>query len=421
MRSEPKTLVVGTTPDYVEFLRRSCGGSAVFITEPGLRAKASEPCPEDWEELLTGLEDFDLALSRLFLHLKRHGLALGGVAAFDCESLPAAAFMAERLGLPFASRRAVENCRDKFLSKKLWRAAGLKAPDAQIVDSLDDALSFFRRTGGACVVKPRAGTGGEFVFLCSGEAELESACSAIFEGLDARERPCPRIGDGGGRIVIEEYVDATEYSADFMVDGDEIGIIRLSRKIKRVGTPIGVTIAYLLLEAPPDGVDELRLRRIFLDSCRALGVGRAICMMDFFVKGGEVLLLETAPRPGGDCIPFLLEKAAGIDILKMTLDFSCGSKAGFENLSRKGDHLGMRIMADREGVLEAVDVSALSGEKNVKSVHVGRRAGSEILLPPKDYDSWVLGHVIAGREKSMPPERQVEETLSKIDCRIAGK
>jgi hypothetical protein len=46
--------------------------------------------------------------------------------------------------------------------------------------------------------------------------------------------------------------------------------------------------------------------------------------------------------------------------------------------------------------------------------------GSEILLPPKDYDSWVLGHVIAGREMSLSPERQVEETLSRINCKIAS-
>lgn len=421
MWSNQKILVVGTTPDYVDIIRGFSGGRAVFITEPELRTRASEPAPEDWEELLSEFHDPGLIFSRLETHLKKYSFSVSGIVSFDCESLAAASFLAEKLKLPFPSGKAVENCRDKFVSKKLWKASGIKTPESEIINSAGEALRFFRKINNRCVFKPRTGTGSELVFLCSDETDIEAAYNMIEEGLENRKKSRLYNMKASGQIIAEEFINAPEYSADFTINDGRIKIIRITQKIKHASPGFGITTAYLLLNAPPPGINTLQLQQAFLKSCRALSINNAICMMDFFVKNGDIFLLETAPRPGGDCIPFLLEKAAGLNILEMTMDFSLNPEIPFGNFCEMEPHLGIRIITDKTGILKEIDISKLAGEKEIKDIQINMKTGSEILMPPANYDSWILGHIIAERKETIFPEQQVKEILEKVYCKIVNK
>ena len=81
-----KVLVVGTTPDYVDLIRKRCPERALFITDPALRQRAQERSPRDHEEILCGLEDNEEVLSQLLSHMEFRGQQVDGVACFDCES-----------------------------------------------------------------------------------------------------------------------------------------------------------------------------------------------------------------------------------------------------------------------------------------------------------------------------------------------
>jgi len=421
MSYDSKILVVGTTSDYIDIIRRFSGGSALFITEPDQRMNAFESCPDAWEEVLSEFQDPETLFCNLDIHLKKYKLSVSGITAFDCESLLPASYIAEKLKLPFTSAASIKNCRDKFISKKLWKASGIKTPETEIINSQDEALCFFRNIKSRCVIKPKTGAGSELMFLCADEAAIKTSYDIIARELEARKNNRLYNMENGNQIIIEEFIDAPEYSADFTVNGDRIEIIRLTQKIKRSSSVFGITTAYLLLNAPPPGINTQQLQEVFLENCKALGISNAICMMDFFVKDGEVFLLETAPRPGGDCIPFLLEKTAGLNMLKEAMDFSTNPRVSFGDISEMEPGLGIRIIADRAGIFENVDTSRLEKEKNIKAVFINRKPGSEILMPPDDYDSWILGCIIAEREKTISPEQQVNEVLSKIHCKIVNK
>lgn len=419
MRSDSKNLVVGTTPDYIDLIRGFSSGNTIFITESVLRLSASEPCPVPWEELLSDFQSPEIVFTELKAHLDKYNFSVLGVTAFDCESLSTASFIAEKLGLPFVSSQAVENCRDKLVSKQLWRAVGLKTPESEIISSEDDAQRFFRRVKNKIVLKPKTGAGSELVFLCSNERAAAEFYKLIKEGLKDRKSRLYN-SNAADQIVGEEFIEGSEFSADFTVSGDNIEIIRLTRKIKREAPDFGITGAYLLLNAPPPDISLTLLKHYFLRSCQSLGITRAICMIDFFVCNGDVILLETAPRPGGDCLPFLLEKAAKVNILKAALDFSTGAKVSFRDPCGMKPHLGIRIIADKAGILEGIDISLLMEEEEIVEIRINKKTGSVIRLPPEDYDSRILGHVIVERKKTILPELQVKETLNKMRFKIAG-
>ena len=102
-----RVVVVGTTSDYIELIRRRYPHRALFLTDPGERARASEETPGAAEEILCDFTNAGEVFTVLNDHLRRYALALDGVACFDCEYLSFAAVLAKGYGLPFASPFAV--------------------------------------------------------------------------------------------------------------------------------------------------------------------------------------------------------------------------------------------------------------------------------------------------------------------------
>lgn len=392
---ERRVLVVGTTADYVDWMRRR-PGEVLFLTDAGVRHKALEPAPLPHEEILCDLAHGDQAEERLADHLAGWGIGLSGVACFDDESMALAARLARVYGLPYPSPEAVANCRDKHRAKTLWRSQGLATPAAAEVASPAAARAFFRQTGGPVVLKPTGGSGSELIFRCDSEADCIQAYSTIAEGL--ADRKTQRLyhlfaGDGGG-IMAEGHIAGEEYSCDFVLEDGRATVLRLTGKVRFPQDPFGTAKAYSLSGIWPEGIDRAELEALLARAARALGLERALGMLDFFVHDGRIILLEMAPRPGGDCLPWLLRCGWGLDVLALTLDFACRRPLAGRLPSAPSPMVGLRLHADREGVLSGLDDDALRRDPRVREIHLTRRPGHRIKRPPADYDAWLLGHLL---------------------------
>ena len=401
------TLVVGTTPDYIEWIRRIVPGRGLFMTDPLLRQGAKEPRPEETEEILCDLADYPLVGDRLEKHLAHWGIEPDGVACFDCESMGLAAALGERFSLPYPPQDAIALCRDKYLSKIRWREEGLPCPRARMVHDADEAERFLAELGGRMVLKPLTGSGSEHVGLCGSPEACRSHYGSILAALESRganrlyRSPAP----AHDRIVAEEFIDGEEYSCDFIIDGNRIALVRLARKIRAGNRPFGTIHGYVLCrDLPGKGGREAFLEALG-KSARSLRIDRSICMVDFIERNGEMVFLELAPRPGGDCLPHLLLKARGLDILKLSLGFARGQYAlpeGDPGGPAPG-FMGMRIIAKEGGILREIDVGALKEDPRVMDVGLSKEPGDIVVMPPEDYDSWILGHVIARVEAGEDP------------------
>ena len=76
-------LVVGTTTDYIDWIRNARPGGALFLTDPALRRDASEPPPALQEEICCDLADPEAVYDALLAHMETHRLGLSGIACFD--------------------------------------------------------------------------------------------------------------------------------------------------------------------------------------------------------------------------------------------------------------------------------------------------------------------------------------------------
>ena len=156
----------------------------------------------------------------------------------------------------------------------------------------------------------------------------------------------------------------------------------------------------------------IELHQTLYRSAAALGLDRAVCMLDFKVHQGRIFLLELAPRPGGDCLPYLLRCCWGLDMLGLYLDFCEQRPVDFTPPADARPCLGLRLHARQAGILKKIEARRLAQDPRVREIHLTRKHGDRVLMPPDDYDSWLLGHVI------FEPHAGVELAAQ---CRVLGE
>lgn len=394
-----RILVVGTTPDYISLIDSRWPGRALFLTDPRHRAEAAEAPPDAPSEVLRALTRPDEALAALRRHLKQWQITLSGVACFDCESMALASQLARAFSLPYPTLEAVAACRSKFTSKQLWRAAGLPCPEAALVSDLAEASRFMARVGGPIVLKPLTGSGSELIFVCRTAEECARALQTMKQRL--AEHPDTRMYSPGAEqpdprqvFAIEEFVAGDEYSCDFLLDAGYAEIIRIARKVPATDMTFGTILAYEVPAALPRPLDRESFRKQIGAAARVVGLTRAICMLDFIVRDGKAIMIEIAPRPGGDCLPPLLSRCCGLDILGSALDLAEGRSITIPPPEQWKRLIGLRLFSKLAGVIRTIDDSALRSDPRVLEVHLKHGAGHRVILPPDDYESRLLGHVI---------------------------
>lgn len=414
-RLHKKVLVVGTTSNYIDWISNACPDRALFVTHPDIRCSAEEIPPLPRQECVVRLHDVQTVKEAIDRHLAEHGQTLSGIACFDCERMVLAADLARVYGLEYPTRQTIENARDKYLSKKIWITQGVSCPKTALVNSQEDAKKFLSATGSSIVLKPITGSGSELVFKCRSAQECDTAFGLIEDELGKRADNPLFAKSRSDILLAEEMIQGPEYSCDFIVEKNRVSIVRLARKIKPRYMPFGTIAGYMVVSEPKAFLDINVLSRMLLGGALALGIRHGLCMADFIQhhRRGSVLI-EMTPRPGGDCLPYLLKRAGNLDILSLALDVAEGKTRPLNGGYRFRPMVGMKILAGRAGIVKGIDVSPLRSDLRIREIHIARKPGHVVTMPPQDYDSLNLGHIIL-----LPDNREFPETLSQlIACRV---
>ncbi len=414
--STPKVLVVGTTADYIEWIRTRYPGEALFITASSVRQSAQEPVPDPSEELVCDLSDTAALMNKVKAHLKTWSQTPAGIACFDCEAMITASRLAKILGLSYPGESAILNCRDKLISKQLWQTQGVPCPRVWPVHGISDVMRILKDAKAGLVLKPAWGSGSELVFQCGNRKEAETAWQTLTAGLEKRKENA-LFGHPDQLVLAEERICGPEYSADFILTDTGLTLIRLARKMIPAGMPFGTAAGYEVPGILPLHLPVETLTPVLEKAARALGLETGICMVDFVVRHNRPYLLEITPRPGGDCLPWLLDISGHLDILKLTLDVA-GNRPWDLSGVQFSPHMALRIHAGKSGTLREINHRDLASEPRVKQIHIMRKPGHRIVLPPEDYDSWLLGHIIFDTYGWNFPETRCSLMVRRLEIEI---
>ncbi len=412
-----KVLVVGTTPDYILWLDTSMHGEIVFLNSHPSSAKNAPMSPSSRSEMVfSSLSDAEDSLSAIESFLGHAGTSLSGICCFDDEHMLHTSLLALRLGLPYPSPDTVCNCRDKFRCKELWQAAGVPTPRFARISSAAEAAGFSASLDGAgCVVKPLHGSGSELAFSCDTPDKAADAFNAVMSGLSLRlSDPMYATFQGGTTgVLAEELVSAQELSCDFIVSGGKAKIVRLAKKYPHTGKFFGTTMAY---ELPPPSSPEykhLNLDAALFNAASAVGIEDWPAMADFFATDKGIVFLEIAPRLGGDCLPWLMKTAFHFDSLAFAAKFARGDRRMPRLDPSMFGCAAVRIFAGQGGMLANVNTSALKHDARVLDIYVPHPR-KNVLMPPENYFSRILGHVAYKPSPSLTVNEQNHDIASKI-------
>ncbi|QTA78102.1 ATP-grasp fold domain-containing protein [Desulfonema limicola] len=403
---ETRVIVAGTTPDYIEYIYCKYPGRAMFITACREREKAAETGPAPCDEIVCDLEDLDHVIKLLKEHLSKWNITPAGIACYDCESLELGSRAAQKLGLPFPCPDAISISRNKYFSKQIWHKAGIPCPEAAVVSKLTDIYQFMDHVKAPVIIKPLTGSGSELVFKCENYSRCDQAFHMIKTGLAGHSNlrmykpgKDEQNIDSRDFFAVETFIQGNEYSCDFIINGPYFEIIRIAGKIPDVNQPAGTTLAYIV---PGKLFDEIEYTG-FIDQIKkaaeVLGLTRAICMADFIVCNGKAYLLEITPRPGGDCLPRLILKTRGLDIIGLALDFAENRSnilpdCSYFEQSCSEQLAGLRLFSNQAGIIKNINTDLIIQDSRVLECQIRCKPGHRVVLPPDDYDSRVLGHLI---------------------------
>jgi hypothetical protein len=110
----------------------------------------------------------------------------------------------------------------------------------------------------------------------------------------------------------------------------------------------------------------------------------------------------------------LIRQSSGLDILGLALDFAQGLEISLPAPEDWDAVVGLRLFAPDAGVVRELDSQPLHQDPRVREVFIKCRPGHRVVLPPKDYDSQLLGHLIFKPSETISLEEECAALASKF-------
>ncbi|HEX4728960.1 MAG TPA: ATP-grasp domain-containing protein [Jatrophihabitans sp.] len=313
--ARPRLLVVGTGHRrYREYLLASIA--------PHYRVHLLIGHPADWERRyvdgwsvvdLTDTVGADEMIRAAGLAAERE--PFDGVLTWDEARVLQAAKLAQALRLPGGDPDMVLRCRDKHLTRTALAAAGVPQPRSVMVASPAEALSAAADIGYPVVLKPRAMAASLGVVRADNPEQLSQRFGF------ARDTTVP----GAWRydlVLVEEYLTGPEISVDAAVHRGRALPLFLARK--QVGYPPYFEEVGHLVNADDPLLSDPALLRILQDTHDALAFSDGMTHSEFKLTATGVKVVEVNARLGGGLIPYLGQRATGIEPGVVAAAVACG-------------------------------------------------------------------------------------------------
>jgi biotin carboxylase len=332
-----------------------------------------------------------------------------GVVAVGDPITPVASRVARLLDLPFHPPEAVEACRNKYLARERYRAAGLPVPWFTRFPAAEPPAS--PQVPYPCVLKPLGLSGSRGVIRANDPREFRAAFErirALLASPDVRELR----DEAAGWIQVERYIPGRELAVEGIVTAGRLRVLAVFDKPDPLEGPYFEETIYVTPSRAGAGVE-----RALVDATEravaAVGLWHGPVHAEMRVNDDGVWMLDMAARPIGGLCARALRFAAGVTLEELILLHALGEDVSA--LHREPQASGvMMIPIPREGVLEAVEgLEAARATPGVAGLEITAKLGQKLLPLPEGAS--YLGFIFAKGEAP----HLVEEALRAAHRRLA--
>ena len=330
-------------------------------------------------------------------------LQVDGVAAVGDGPAEAAAVAAEMFGVPFHAPAAARACRDKFLARQLYQAAGLRTPwfFRAGLDGDPDALS--ERAHYPCVLKPLGLSASRGVIRADNAAEFAAAFRRIFKM-------------GERFLQVEGYIPGREFAVEGLVTAGRFQPLALFDKPDPLEGPFFEETIYVTPSREPDAVQRELLDTTAI-AARALGLRHGPVHAELRHNAEGAWMLEIHARPIGGLCARALRFDGGTPLEELVLRHALGEDVSGARLDGPASGV-MMIPIPKGGMYEGVD-----GEERAAAVPgiVGviiTATGGQRLVPLPEGASY-LGFLFARADSPEAVEKALRQAHGELHFRIA--
>lgn len=349
-------------------------------------------------------DDLARAVAQASAHRPGGGARLG-ILTWDEPMVELAARTSEQLGVPGIGADAAATCRDKLRARRALASAGIPSAAFYEVSDESDLAAAAAALGFPVIVKPRGLAGSTGVEVARSPADLPSAYR---NAVAARYPGLAELG-----VIVEEYLDGDEVSADCVVRQGELAFVSVARK--RLGFwPHFEEVGHLV--SPWEAEPWARgLRDMLAVTHRAVGVRDGVTHAELRLTGAGPRLVELNARLGGDFIPMLGQVATGVDLVAAAVDVALGRPP---HLSPDRCRCAEVAFAypPQDCVVVSVDTSAAAAVPGIVLAVPLAAPGAVLRLPPRGVVPR-LAAVIAEAPTADQASTVLAEAMSLIDAR----
>jgi biotin carboxylase len=292
---------------------------------------------------------------------------IDGVVSMAEIGVRAAAKISRQLRLASISEEAAANATSKAAMRQLWSALGEYSVRFEVVDNVDAAIAAVDKLDSLPLIfKPDRSFGGSRGVT---RVERREDVADAFRTAKTGGLPC-------SEVVIEQWADGSEHSAEVLIWQGKTSVLCIGQKIKSLFPyRVDVSVQY---PAQLNAAQELKVADMCDKAVKALGLTQGTAHIEFaYTKHGPVLF-ELGARCGGGHTPQIAHHVSGVDEFVEACRMACGITPGqFDPVERRA--ADYRFLVFAPGVVERIDIpQAFQKDPHVLDIGVTLKPGDEI-------------------------------------------
>lgn len=334
-----------------------------------------------------------------------------GIVAIGDAPTMTAALAAEQLGLKFHSPAAVEACKNKWLARERWSAAGMRVPWYRRVPADESPRELVPQVPFPCVLKPLGLSASRGVIRANVGSEFVTAFRRIGELLGEADIQLHR-DDATPWIQIESYIPGQEFALEGLVTNGDLKVLALFDKPDPLEGPYFEEMIYVT----PSRIFPEQQQAIFSttqQAVTALGLSDGPIHAEMRLNDEGVWMLEIAARPiGGLCAKALRFGNEAMPLEELIVRHALGETV--EKVEREEVASGvMMIPIPEAGFYEGADgVEDAMKVQYIDSIEITAKLRQKLVPLPEGAS--YLGFIFARAES---PEK-VEDALRQAHARL---
>jgi biotin carboxylase len=329
--------------------------------------------------------------------------AIDGIVAIGDKPTVTAAFASKALRLPYNKPQAVEACRNKFHSRRLFQKFGLPVPGFNCFDVRQDPRVVAPSLRYPCVLKP--------LTLCASQGVIRADHPQAFE--DAFQRICALLRTpellvarekSKEHILVEDFIEGQEVAVEGILRDGKLQVLALFDKPDTLNGPFFEETIYVTPSRLAPRI-QCQVADCTQKAAGALGLSEGPIHAELRINDLGLWILEVAARSVGGLCSRTLRFGVGMSLEEIIIRY-CLKIETWPPVREQSAAGVMMIPIPRAGYLHAV-----SGEQEARQVPgiaevtITAKIGHKLIPLPEG--SSYLGFIFA---RGQSPE-QVESAL----------